>query len=57
MNINLSLTINEVNSVLGVLGKLPYEQVVGLIDKIRGQVTEQTKPRAVPDAPKEDASA
>lgn len=51
MKINLCLDINDINAVLGVLGKLPYEQVVRLIDNIRGQVTEQTKPRAVPDEP------
>ena len=42
MNIRLELHINKVNAILQVLGKLPYEQVVGLIDEIRGQVAAQT---------------
>lgn len=48
MNINLSLPFDDVNAILRVLGKLPYEQVVGVIDKIRAQVAEQTKPPEPP---------
>jgi len=65
MNINIALSINEVNAILGVLGKLPYEQVVKVIDKIRAQVTEQTAaapppappPESPPSAPPESPSA
>lgn len=35
--INLSLTIDEVNAVLANLGTLPYQNVFGLIEKIRAQ--------------------
>ena len=35
--INLSLTVEEVNAVLGNLGTLPYQNVFGLIEKIRAQ--------------------
>lgn len=48
MNIKLDLQINDVNAILGVLGKLPYEQVVRVIDSIRAQVTDQTKPPSEP---------
>lgn len=48
--IQLKLDINKVNGILQVLGKLPYEQVVALIDDIRAQVAEQTKPPAEPSA-------
>lgn len=50
MNINISLHINEVNSILQVLGKLPYEQVVAIIEKIRGQVIAQTEKPEPPSA-------
>ena len=36
-NINLQLTVNEVNAILLSLAKLPYETVAQLIDKIRAQ--------------------
>ena len=36
-NIQLNLTLDEVNGVLGNLGKLPYEAVFPLIEKIRQQ--------------------
>ena len=35
--IQLQLPVSEVNFVLGLVGKQPYDQVAGLIDKIRGQ--------------------
>ena len=35
--INLKLTIDETNAVLGSLSKFPYEQVKALIDKIQEQ--------------------
>jgi len=37
MNINLSLTLEETNALLANLGTLPYQNVYGLIDKIRAQ--------------------
>ena len=35
--IKLELEINEVNSILAVLGKHPFEEVVALIQKIKLQ--------------------
>jgi hypothetical protein len=43
MKITLSLDINVINAILGLLGKCPYDQVVKTIDDIRAQVAEQTK--------------
>lgn len=51
MNIKLDLSINDVNAVLGLLGKCPFEQVERLIGSIRAQVAEQTKPPAPPSIP------
>jgi hypothetical protein len=48
--IKLELTINEVNGVLGNLGKLPYEQVFPLIEKIRAQGLPQVEQLAKLDA-------
>ena len=45
-NIQLELTINEVNGILLALAKLPFETVAPLIDKIRVQ--------ALPQVPDED---
>ncbi len=48
--IQWTLDINEANNILTVLGKLPYEQVVDTITKLRTQTEEQLKPK-VPDDP------
>jgi hypothetical protein len=37
MNIKLELSIDEVNTVLRVLGKHPFEEVVSLVGKIKQQ--------------------
>lgn len=39
--IQLQLPVYEVDFVLALVGKQPYEQVASLIDKIRGQVSPQ----------------
>ena len=39
--IKLSLTVDEVNRVLGALGERPFVQVVDLIEKIRKQAQPQ----------------
>ncbi|NDB60320.1 hypothetical protein EB001_17975 [bacterium] len=39
--INLSFTLDEVNAILGNLGKLPYENVFPLIENIRNQALPQ----------------
>ncbi len=40
--------INEANAILGVLGKLPYEQVNDLITRLRAQTEGQLKSEAPP---------
>mgnify|MGYP003342211240 CR=1 FL=1 len=39
--INFSFTLDEVNAILGNLGKLPYENVAGFISNINSQVIPQ----------------
>lgn len=39
--ITLELTVDEVNTILACLGKLPFEQVVTLMNKIQMQGAEQ----------------
>jgi len=41
MEINLQLSLEEVNGILQALGNLPYAQVQPLVDKIRAQATPQ----------------
>ena len=41
--INLQLTIEQVNAILAHLGRLPYEQVNGLIAEIMQQGVPQAK--------------
>jgi len=40
----LTLTLDEINAIMGVLGRQPYEQVEGLIAKIRAQAIPQLPP-------------
>jgi len=39
--ITISLDMNELNTVMGGLGKLPYEQAFMTVDSIRQQVAPQ----------------
>ena len=39
----LDLTIAEINLILGSLGRMPYEAVFGLIEKIQAQAKEQAE--------------
>lgn len=48
--IKLELTIQEVNAILGVLGKQPYEDVVRIITKIQEQGTPQVVQQPTLDA-------
>ena len=41
--ITLTLNVNEVNTILGALGKGPYEVVEPLIAKIRAQAVPQVE--------------
>jgi hypothetical protein len=44
--INLSFDINELNTVMAGLGKLPYEQCYAVVDSIRAQVAPQIQDAA-----------
>ena len=50
MNINLELTIEEVNGCLMALGKAPYEMAQPIIDKIKQQAMPQVQPVAPAEA-------
>ena len=39
--LQFQLPVTEVNFILGLIGKQPYDQVAGLIDKIRVQAAPQ----------------
>lgn len=39
--IDLNLTVAEVNAIMAMLGRQPYEQVEGMIAKIRAQAIPQ----------------
>jgi len=41
--LKLDLTIQEVNAILAGLGRLPYEAVFELVEKIRAQAKEQVE--------------
>ena len=41
--IKLELTVDEVNGVLGALGKLPFEVSAGLIKKVQEQAAPQVQ--------------
>ena len=43
MEIKLSLTLEEVNGVIGTLSMLPFGQVAGLVGKIREQAIPQVQ--------------
>lgn len=42
-NINLELTVAEVNVILRSLGKHPFDEIVSLISKIKAQGESQVK--------------
>lgn len=39
--INLTLDMNELNTIMAGLGKLPYEQCFAVVDALRQQVAPQ----------------
>ena len=43
LNLKLELTVADTNNVLAALGKMPFEQVAGLVDKIRNQAVPQVQ--------------
>lgn len=44
MELTFTLTIDEANTILKGLGKLPFEEVNNLIAKLNTQATPQLKP-------------
>ena len=56
-NIQLELTINEINAILLSLAKLPYETVAPLIEKIREQSLPQVPEDERNDVKKEKLRA
>jgi hypothetical protein len=42
--VHIALDVNEVNTVLAAIGKLPYDQVANLIPKIVAQAQSQLTP-------------
>ena len=49
MEINVKLTLEEVNAVISVMAQLPFNQVHELVNKIRGQAIEQIQEASPPD--------
>jgi hypothetical protein len=43
MEIKLSLTIEDVNAIISVLGMLPFNQAAGIIGKVREQAIPQVQ--------------
>ena len=41
LEVNLSLTIDEVNGIIAVLANLPFNQVHDLVNKVRSQAIAQ----------------
>lgn len=46
--IKFELSFDEANAVMFALGKLPYDQVAGLVDKLRQQAAPQLPAQPVP---------
>lgn len=49
--VNLSLNVNQLNVILGALGKAPYEAVFGLVEDINKQVIPQLQAQRQPEGP------
>jgi len=54
MNLNLELTIDEVNMILRSLGKHPFDEIAALIGKIKAQGEPQV---AAAEAAQQEAEA
>lgn len=55
--IKLELTIDEVNTILRVLGKHPFEEVVSLVSKIKQQGDPQVDELVKAEQAKQQAAA
>jgi hypothetical protein len=49
MEINVKLSLEEVNAVVSVMAQLPFNQVHELVNKIRSQAIEQIQEASPPD--------
>jgi hypothetical protein len=49
MEINVKLTLEEVNAVVSVMAQLPFNQVHELVNKIRNQAIEQIQEASPPE--------
>lgn len=51
---DIKMSIDQINSLLGILSKAPYEQSAGFISFIQGQTLDQLKQFEIsPEPPKE----
>jgi len=41
--LKLELSVQEINLILASLGRMPYEAVFGLVEKIQAQAKEQSE--------------
>ena len=55
-SINLDLSLEEINVILGGLGELPAKASMGVIQKIQHQAAPQVQPEPV-EAPAEEEEA
>ena len=51
VNIKFDLSLDEANAVMFALGKLPYDQVAGLVEKLRQQAAPQLPQGQMAPAP------
>ena len=49
MNLNLNLTIDELNAIVGILAQRPFMEVHLLLKKITEQAAPQLPPQEEPD--------
>jgi hypothetical protein len=48
--VTITLTVNDWNIVMGALGKMPFEQVLNVVNQIKDQAESQMKPTVVTEA-------
>ena len=57
MNVNLTLTVEEINYILGALGQRPFAEVQQLIFKIKQDAESQLATAPTPEVAPETAAA
>lgn len=50
----LKVNENELNLIAGALGQMPYAQVAGLIENIRGQIAAAQQPKGEESKPADE---